>query len=694
MERISRFRSRVLLLVFILIVGFLAFYLYNIQVIETGGSTDNTTTFTTLTRVKAARGDILDRNGNLLVSNRASYDLVLNHYVILNAKNTNQHLYNLVKLCKERGIEYTEHFPITQERPFSYTLEDQSTIWQGYFQSYLAYVGDLDSDITAPLLIEKLREVYEFPPEWTDEEARQVIGLRYEMSLRYCVPTMSNYVFLSDVDDESLSYITELGIPGMNVEATTVREYNTKYAAHILGYVGPMSAEQWEYYQTLEGYEMDAEVGQDGLEKAYEKYLHGIDGWREDTVTADGSLVSSRYLVEPVAGSNVEISIDIDLQHTAEYMLGWTIENLRTDELTEWGVLPDGADAEGGAVVAIDVKTGQILVCASYPTYDLSTFFDDYDALMEDEYTPLYNRALQASYPPGSTYKMVTLIAAMDSGVFKPGETIYDAGKYMKYANEGFYPTCLAWKYGYSHGTLDAAHALEVSCNYFFYELGDRLSINVLDNVAKHMGLGEPTGVELAEDVGQRANREVKKALYIGFDSGWFTADQILAAIGQSINRFTPMQLCVYATTLANRGVRRQATFMNRVVSSDYQTLLEESQPAVVDTLYISDEAYEAVLEGMTLVNHGENGTASDYFVDFDYTVVGKTGTAEDDPTGSDNGAYICFAPKEDPQIAIAIYVEKGGHGASMAMIAREIIDEYLDVEVISDVPTFENKLS
>ena len=694
MERISRFRSRVLPLIFILIIGFLAFYLYNIQVIETGGSTDNTTTFTTLTRVKAARGDILDRNGNLLVSNRASYDLVLNHYVILNAENTNQHLYNLIKLCQEHGIEYTEHFPISKERPFTYQLEDTSAVWQSYFQSYLAYVGDLDSDITAPLLIQKLREVYGFPAEWTDEEARQVIGLRYEMSLRYCVPTMSNYVFLSDVSDENLSYITELGIPGMNVEATTVREYNTKYAAHILGYVGSMSAEQWEYYQTIDGYEMDAEVGQDGLEKAYEKYLHGIDGWREDTVTADGSLVSSRYLVEPVAGSNVEISIDLELQETAENMLAYTIENLRTDELTEWGVLPDGADAEGGAVVAIDVKTGQILVCASYPTYDLSTFFDDYDALMEDEYTPLYNRALQASYPPGSTYKMITLIAAMDSDVLQPEETIYDAGKYMKYANEGFYPTCLAWKYRYSHGSLDGAHALEVSCNYFFYELGDRLSINVLDNVAKHMGLGEPTGVELAEDVGQRANREVKKALYIGFDSGWFTADQILAAIGQSINRFTPMQLCVYATTLANRGVRREATFMSRVVSADYQNLLEESEPTVVDSLYISDEAYQAVLNGMILVNHGENGTASNYFRDFDYTVAGKTGTAEDDPTGSDNGAYICFAPVEDPQIAIAIYVEKGGHGNTMSMIAREMIAEYLTVEEVSDVPTYENKLS
>ena len=693
MERISRFRSRILLIFFLLVAIALSIYLYNVQVIETGGSTDNSTTFTTLTRVKAARGDILDRNGNLLVSNRASYDLVLNHYVILNAEGTNQHLYNLVKLCNERGIEYTEHFPITKERPFSYTLEEQSAVWQSNFQAYLAYVGDLDSDITAPLLIQRLRDVYDFPPEWTDEEARQVIGLRYEMSLRYCVQAMSNYVFLSDVDDENLSYISELGIPGMNVEATTVREYNTTYAAHILGYVGPMNAEQWEYYQTQEGYEMDAEVGQDGLEKAYEKYLHGIDGWREDTVTPDGSLVSSRYLVEPVAGSNVEISIDLGLQETAEDMLAWTIENLRTDELTEWGVLPDGADAEGGAVVAIEVKTGQILVCASYPTYDLSKFFEDYDALMEDEYTPLYNRALQASYPPGSTYKMVTLIAAMESDVFQPGETIYDAGKYMKYANEGFYPTCLAWKYGISHGDCDAAKALEKSCNYFFYELGDRLSINVLDNVAKKMGLGEPTGVELAEDVGQRANKEVKKSLYIGFDSGWFTADQILAAIGQSINRFTPMQLCVYATTLANRGVRREATFMNRVVSADYQHLLEESQPSVVDTLAISDDTYNAVIEGMIRVN-GPEGTAGDYFHGVSYTVAGKTGTAEDDPTGSDNGAYICFAPVEDPQIAIAIYVEKGGHGASMSMIAREMVADYLNVEEVSDVPTYENKLS
>ena len=693
MERISRFRSRILLLIFVIIAGLLAYRLYDVQIIQTGGNTDNTTTFVTLTRVKAARGDILDRNGTVLVSNRSSYDMMLNHYVVLNADGTNQHLYNLVKLCQERGFEYTENFPISKQRPFTYLLEEASTTAQRNFQAYLAYVGDLDSDITAPLLIQRLRNVYEFPEEWTDEEARLVIGLRYEMSLRYCVPTMANYIFLEDASDEARSAITELNIPGMGVEASTVREYNTTYAAHILGYVGPMNAEQWEYYKTLDGYEMDAQIGQAGLEKAYEEYLHGVDGWREDTVTADGTLVSSVYLQEPRAGSNVEVSIDLNLQKTAEDALASQIEGMRTDELTEWGVLPDGADAEGGAAVVMDVKTGQVLVCASYPTYNLATFFDDYEELMEADYTPLYNRALDAAYPPGSTYKMVTLIAAYESANLGLEETIYDAGVYRKYENEGFYPSCLAWKYRISHGSLDGAHALQKSCNYFFYELGDRLSINTMDNVAKHMGLGEPTGIELEEEVGHRANPTVKKQLYTGFDSGWFTGDQILAAIGQSINRFTPMQLCVYATTLANHGTRYKATFMNRVVSADYKNLLLENERTVVSTLPISQEVIDIYTQGMILVNLKE-GTAGDYFIDFPISVAGKTGTAEDDPTGSDNGAYICFAPVEDPQIAIAIYVEKGGHGSTMATIARIIMEQYFGVEEVTEVTSYENKLS
>ncbi len=246
MERISKTRATVILLLLVVALGFFAFKLYDLQIIETGGSTNNQATFTTLTRVKAARGDILDKNGNLLVSNRASYDLIINHYVLLNASGTNQNLLRLVKRCEEAKIEYDEHFPISQERPFTYTLDQQNATWQNHFQTFLQYMGGLDSDITAPLLVQKLRDKYDIPAEWTDDEARKVIGILYEMTLRKCVGSLPTFVFIADANDQELSAIVELNIPGMKVEASTVREYDTKYAAHILGYVGAVDAEQWE----------------------------------------------------------------------------------------------------------------------------------------------------------------------------------------------------------------------------------------------------------------------------------------------------------------------------------------------------------------------------------------------------------------------------------------------------------------
>ena len=687
MERVSRFRSRILMLIFVVIVGFLAYTLYDLQIIQTGGNTDNTTTYTTLTRIKAARGDILDKNGNVLVSNRASYDLVLNHYVLLNAKGTNDYLYELVQLCKENKFQYTDHFPVSKERPFTYTLEEFNGVWQGYFQTYLAD-DDLDSDITAPLLVKKLRDRYSLPAEWSDEDARLVIGLRYEMSLRNCVPALANYVFMPDASDQALSDVMELNIPGMAVEASTVREYNTTSAAHILGYVGAMNAEQWEYYKTIDGYEMDAEIGQTGLEAAYEEYLHGIDGWREDTVTADGTLVKSEYLQEPKAGSNVEVSIDLALQEEAEAQLELIIQTLQAQ--------PDdksGHDAEGGAVVAMDVKTGQVLVCASYPTYDLSKFFDDYDELISQEDRPLYNRALLGIYPPGSSYKMSILVAAMNAGVFHAGEEIVTRGKFTKY--QGLEPTCLIYSsINRTHGTLTAPNALKVSCNYFFYELGDRLSLNALDSTAKHLGLGEPTGIELPESVGHRANAETKAQLYSGYDTNWSAGDQIFASIGQGDNRFTPIQLCVYASTLANKGTRYKATFMNRVVSADYQTLLAENTPVVADQFEIHPDAVAAYVEGMQLVTNNVNGTAYDEFLGLPVSVCGKTGTAEEIPGASAHGAFVCFAPADDPQIAIAVYVEKGGHGNVISIIARKILEVYFGVDEVGDVITYENRLS
>ena len=690
MERISRFRATVVLLIFVLILSFFVYKMYDLQVIETGGEVDNTTTFVTRTRVKAARGDILDRDGNKLVGNRASYDLVLNHYVLLSADGTNSHIANLIKTCEENNIPYTDHFPVSSEKPFVYTLDEYNSTWQSYFQAFLSE-DDLDSDITAPLLVEKLRERYSLPEEMSDDEARKIIGLRYEMSLRNCVPSLSNYVFMEDADDESLSLIVELNIPGLTVEASTVREYYTAYAAHVLGHVGAMNEEQWEYYQNIPGYEMDTLVGQSGLEKAYEEYLHGTDGWREDTVAADGTLISSRYLTEPKAGSNVEVSIDNDLQMVAETKLAQVIEGLRAQSDDK-----DGHDAEGGSVVAIDVKTGQVLVCANYPTYDPATYSEKFSELLESDYSPLTNRALQSAYPPGSSYKMVTSIAALENNVITPETKIMDKGKFDKYKSGGLVLRCLIYStYGVSHGNITVAQALRDSCNYFYYEIGDKLTINQLDTVAKGLGLGESTGVELPESTGYRANAETKKKLYSGTDRAWVKGDMLTAVIGQSDNRFTPMQLAVYAATLANGGVRYKATFMNRVVSSDYQTLLAENTPKELSKLNMKQSTIDAYKDGMYLVVNQRGGTAySTLWKSIPATVVGKTGTAQQFWGASDNGAFVCFAPMDDPEIAIAIYIEKGGHGSTLTSIARAVLQEYYNVGTVSDVTTAENKIS
>ena len=694
MERITRFRVHILLVLFVGILCFFAVRLYSLQVVATDGNKDNTTVFSVMTRVKAARGDILDRNGNVLVSNRASYDLIIYHDVLKSASGTNEYLYQLVNLCLDQEIDYIENFPVTLERPFTYTLSEQSSTWQNYFQAFLAQNAKLDSDITAPVLVETLRKYYRIPAEWSDEIARRVIGLRYELDLRGLVYSLSSYVLQYDVSDETLSAIVELNIPGMKVESSTVREYNTKYAAHILGYVGPMNAEQYEKYKNNPDYSMDTEIGQTGFEAAFEEYLHGVDAWRVDEITVDGNIVRSYYLdgVEPKAGANVEVAIDINLQTIAESKLADLIEQLRASEEED----ADGKDAQGGAVVAMDVRTGQVLVCASYPTYNPETFFEDYNEILEQAYNPLYNRALNASYPPGSTYKMSMVITAIHEGYINSEDTIYTNGRYMEYADKDFAPTCLYYtSSGDVHGYLTASEALMVSCNYFFYDLADHLGMSAIDATAKGLGLGESTGIELPEDVGHRANPETKKKLYT-IDNGWYAADQILAGIGQSENKFTPMQLCVYASTLANQGIRYRATFLNRVVSANYRELLYSNEKEVLSYMPISDDAFAAYKQGMIEVAHNaDRGTARKTFSDYPITIAAKTGTAETGLNiGSDNGAFICFAPAENPRIAIAVYGERAGHGSSMAAVAKAILDSYFEVGEAADVEAYENKIS
>ena len=691
MERMTRTRVGALLLLFCFILGFFGFKLYDMQIISTGGSTNNVTTFETRTRVKAARGNILDSKGNVLVTNRASYDLVINHYVLTSSARPNETLLELVELCRRQNIEYDDHLPLTKQAPFEYTLSDYNSTWQGYFQTFLASRDNLDSDITAELLMQKLRKSYMIPEGWSDENARAVLGLRYELSLRTCVGSLSNYVFLSDVNTDILAAVLELNVPGMSVEASTVRQYSTKYAAHILGYIGAMSSKQWEYYKKIEGYSMDALVGQDGLEKAFEEYLHGTDGTRVDVVTKDGTLVKSYYVEEPKAGQNVQISIDLNLQAAAEDALAITMENLRDPSVNLEG---DGLDAAGAAVVALDIKTGQVLVCGSYPTYDLSKLFSNYDDLMKAEYQPLFNRALQAEYPPGSTYKMSMTIAGIENHAIYSSEKIYDAGKFLKY--DGFSASCLYWTdYGMSHGTIDCTDALKYSCNYFFYELADRLTIEAIDATAKSLGLGESTGVELYERLGHRANPETKASLHTGDEARWYTGDRILTGIGQSENRFTPMQLCSYLSTIVNKGTRYQATFLNRVVSADYKQVVFENTSKVMSQTQISDTAIKAVMTGMEKVANESGGTARKIFGDYPIKVAAKTGTAQTgDNTHSDNGAFICYAPADDPQIAVVVYGERAGHGRSMGDVAKAVLDAYFGVDQSGETLPGENEIT
>lgn len=715
MERMTRLRARILLGLFAFIMVLYAMRLFNLQIISTDGNTDNTTYYTTVTTVRAARGDILDRNGKVLVGNRASYDLVFNHFVIKSADNRNEYLYTLLKKCEELGVEHQDHLPVTTTRPFEYTLSDYSTAWQGYYQNYMSD-RSWDPDVTAPLLIEKMRELYKIPKEWTEEEARAVIGLRYEFDLRG-VTKLPSYVFISDVDSENLAAILELNTPGLMVESSTVREYHTTYGAHILGYMGAMTDAEWQENQKL-GYSMDADVGKSGFEEAFETYLHGIDGQRLDKVTKEGTIVSQQYLEgkEPVAGNNVETTIDIDLQKVAEDALAERMKEL-TDPNINTGGEGEGIDAQGAAVVVMKVKTGEILACASYPTYNLATMKEDWDAINSDDLKPMFNRAFGATYAPGSTYKMCTLVAAMENvygptnpkagqPIYAPGETIYDTGVFSHDDFPDFHPTCLFYSSSYgSHGDLTAQDALKVSCNLFFYELGYRMTIGMMDETAKGFGLGEPTGIELTEKVGWRANEASKKASYKNSaDAAWNGGDRVLCAIGQSENRFTPLQLAVYTCTLANQGTRYRATFLNRVTSSDYRTLVYSNSPEVVSKMNISDTTYNTYVDGMRRVVTMIGGTATTCFggpKDEDntqwpskITVCAKTGTAQHSSGGSDHGVFVCFAPMDDPQVAIAIFGEKTAHGSSMAPVAEPILKAYFEMVDASEVYTYENGLS
>ena len=696
MNRLIRFRISVLILCIALIMGLFTFRLYKIQTSVDETTIQEADSVSYYTTIEASRGKVLDRNGTVMVTNRASYDIVIISYVLFNSSSPNESLLQLIELCDKLGIELISHFPVSETKPYEYTLDEYSENWQDHFRTFLRN-RSLDTDISAAALMRELRTQYNLDSTLDDAMLYRLISVRYELELRGIqgMP-LENYVLAEDVSSEELSAIIELDIPGVIVQTSTVREYNTDYASHLLGSLTSMSWEDYNNTYKDLGYPMDAKIGRDGVEKAFEEYLHGTNGQMVTTVTADGTILDQHYTKVPEPGANVELSIDINLQTVAAQALEDVILDLRENGIASNG---EGKDAKGGAVVVQEVKTGEVLASVSYPYFSMDVFQDAnaYAELANDEeYYPLLDRTRFGLYNPGSIYKMVTAIAAIDYAGFGRYYQVTDLGKFGKFADQGYAPNCHIYtSTGRTHGTINMMEALRDSCNYYFYEVGLQTATKDVDYVASMMGLGESTGSELAEETGRRANAETKAEVFAGTTQAeWVDGDKLQAVIGQSLNQFTPLQLACYTSTLANEGVRYKATFLRRVVSWDFQDLILESTPTALSTLDISDEAKLCVREGMKMAA-STGGTASKYLADYPIAVAAKTGTAQHGSgTTSDNASFVCYAPADDPEVAIAIYVENGAQGGNLGQVAVAILDAYFSQEGKYETVYEENTLN
>ena len=671
MDRITSKRFTALFLIVFLVVAVFLFRLLKLQQEEGNfGALNRGTNSAYQVPVPAARGDILDRNGKVMVSSRASYNLTIANLAFFSGKGANVQIQELLELCDSLSQGTIDTLPITMDKPYAY-LENPTYTQKSHLSTYLDW-KNWDAEMSAKNLLQRMKELYRIPEEWDDDLARRVIGVRYELDLRYCAG-LSNYILCADVSTDVLAAVLEKGIAGVSAEATTIRTYETTAAAHILGFIGPIFAEEWDSYKS-QGYTMDALVGKDGVERAFEEYLRGTGGIQTTVVDEHGQVVETYYVKEPVAGQDVSLTIDLDMQIAAEETLEKVILDLRENGT---GTKKEGKDAVGGAAVAIEIKTGEVLAAANYPTFDLATMNRDYNDLLADKENPLLNRAMTMPYQPGSIYKMVTSIAAIDEDGASPHREITDKGVYTYYADQGYTCNCHIWTSSRTtHGTIDLMEAISCSCNYYFYEVGREAGITALDKVAAGLGLGEKTGVEIYEERGTRANPETRKFLYAGTDSeNWYGADTLQASIGQSDNAFTPLQMAAYCATLASGGQRMKTTLLHSRISWDGTELLYTHTPEVLASYPISHAAKQAVLDGMILA--ANEGTASTYLKNYPVLVAGKTGTAQHGSGGSDNASFICFAPAHDPQIAIAIYVEKGAQGGNLGQIARAMLDVY-----------------
>lgn len=605
--------------------------------------------------VTASRGIITDRNGKVLVSNRLAYTLVFDRSGFDDDAALNAAILRLVQLCEETGTGWNDTLPIGRVGNFLRYSNARSETFDKFIEK-----NELTSGASGRQLLSELRELYHVDESLSEREARLIVGVRYELHSR------DSYTFAEDVSTEVLSLITDGRYEGVTIRTASARVYNTALAAHILGTIGPIWQEEWSSSEDTgyvgyadKGYSMNDLVGKDGVEKAFESYLRGTDGRRLITTDETGKITGELYTREPQPGGTVALTLDIDLQADVEAALAETIS----------GMIDKDSNERGGAAAVVSVGTGEVLALASYPTYDLSTFNEDYDELVNDQRLPMFNRATQGIYAPGSTFKMVTAVAALESGIITPSSIIQDRGIYTYYKD----PQPMCWIYsqtGSTHGRINVSQAITDSCNYFFYEVGRLTGIRTLDSYASQFGLGQSTGIEIGDSSGVLASPEWAES----HDQEWTDGQTITAAIGQSYNLFTPLQLANYVATLVGGGDHYQAHLLKNVKAYDNSRLLYMYDDKPTNTVEISDSTLSAVTRGMHELT--VSGSVAYAFENCVVSAGAKTGSAQ---VGTDiaNGVFVAYAPYEKPEIAVAIVIEKGGSGAALANTAVEIINSW-----------------
>lgn len=616
----------------------------------------------------ATRGEILDKNGEGLVVNTTHYKVVLDK-LYLDEEKRDDTILQLIEILGKTGDKWEDSLPIenASDGGYSYKKNSEEAVEILLSSEFL----NLPSDTTANKCIEELAERYEIEQKYTSVQLRNLLSVRYNMEL--CGFSNSTpYDFAKDISESTVSAVSEntQGVSGVEVQTYLTRAAkDADLAPHLLGALGSITEEEYREFSAQDDtYTQNDKVGKFGIELAFESYLKGTAGAKIIQRNADGAIVDTVETIDAKPGDTVYLTIDSKLQKTAVKSLETNVKAAKAQgkaNSAAYGKKGLGEDCETGAVVMLDVSDFSVLAAASYPTYDLnkySEYGDYYVKLAEDENSPMYNRATAGTFACGSVFKPCVAAAALEEGVIDTDKEIFCSQYY------DYYPTNVVECMHY-HGDLNVTGALTQSCNYFFAETGRLLGIDTMYLYAERFGMGEYTGIEIEESKGFLAGRD---------STSWMPGNTVQAAIGQSDNAFTPLQLAVYTATIANNGTRLKAHIVDKITNYERSEVIEDlGGSEVVAECGISNKNLKIVQDGMLKVSTDEDGTAYSMFGDYKVKVAAKTGTAEN--SGSDHTTFICYAPYEKPEVAIAVVIEHGVRGQFSMQVAKDLLNAYFD---------------